>query len=91
LLECPESFWYRHSPECSQGIGVPAGKRERLIIPQSAIRRIGQLEFAYVLEGSRVEQRLITTGEDISGGRADVLSGLSEGVKAVTPWRDVDK
>jgi len=72
-------------------IGVPAGKRERLIIPQSAIRRIGQLEFAYVLEGNRVEQRLITTGEDISGGRVDVLSGLSEAVKVVIPWRDADK
>lgn len=72
-------------------IGVPAGKRERLIIPQSAIRRIGQLEYAYVVEGSHVEQRLITTGEGLSGGRIDVLSGLSEGVKVVSPWRDVDK
>ncbi len=72
-------------------IGVPAGMRERLIIPQSAIRRIGQLEYTYVLEGSRVEQRLITTGEGLSGGRIDVLSGLSEGVKVVTPWRDADK
>ena len=69
-------------------IGVPAGMRERLIIPRSAIRRIGQLEFTYVLEKNRVEQRLITTGEDLSGGRIDVLSGLSEGARVVSSWRD---
>ncbi|GBE41982.1 Efflux pump periplasmic linker BepF [bacterium BMS3Bbin10] len=72
-------------------IGVPAGMRERLIIPQSAIRRIGQLEFAYVLEKDRVEQRLITTGEGLSGGRIDVLSGLSQGARVVSPWRDAVK
>ena len=68
-------------------IGVPAGKRERLIIPQSAIRRIGQLEFAYVLEKNGVEKRLITTGEQLSGERIDVLSGLREGARVVSPWR----
>ena len=72
-------------------IGVPAGMHERLIIPQAAIRRIGQLEYAYVLKENRVEQRLITTGEGLSGGRAAVLSGLSKGVKVVSPWRDVEK
>jgi len=72
-------------------IGVPAGMRERLIIPQAAIRRIGQLEYAYVLMENRVEQRLITTGEALSEDRADILSGLSEGVKVVSPWRDAEK
>ena len=72
-------------------IGVPAGKRERLIIPQAAIRRIGQLEYAYVLKENRIEQHLITTGEGLSGARADVLSGLSKGMKVVSPWRDADR
>jgi membrane fusion protein (multidrug efflux system) len=66
-------------------IGVPAGERVRLVVPAPAIRRIGQLEFAYVAEEGRVAQRMVTTGESLSGDRIEVLSGLAEGERVVNP------
>jgi RND family efflux transporter MFP subunit len=59
---------------------VPAGERTRLLIPQTAVRRIGQLEYASVVraDGS-IERRLITTGPHETSDRIEVLSGLSAG------------
>jgi len=59
---------------------VPAGERERLRIPATAVERIGQLEFVTVLgEGDRAERRLVTTGARNDAGQVEVLSGLAAG------------
>ncbi len=58
-------------------IGVPAGERARLRVPETAVERIGQLEFvtAVVPDGS-AERRLVTTGARDADGKIEVLSGL---------------
>lgn len=61
-------------------VAVPAGRRERLLVLEAAIERIGQLEFALVAgPDGRTERRLVTTGATDDEGRIEVLSGLEEG------------
>ncbi len=65
-------------------VAVPAGTRNRLLLPESAIQRIGQLEYAFVVTpDGRVQRRLVTTGEGDAEGRVEVLSGLTEGERVV--------
>ncbi|MCA9502450.1 MAG: efflux RND transporter periplasmic adaptor subunit [Myxococcota bacterium] len=71
-------------------VGVPGDVRARLLVPEAAIERVGQLDFVRVLgEGGALERRLVTTGGPAAGGRVEVLSGLrggervSVGVRAV--------
>lgn len=61
-------------------VAIPAGERSRLLVPEAAVQRIGQLEFATVVDAAgQVERRLVTTGETADGGRVEVLSGLRAG------------
>lgn len=55
------------------------GTRRQLLIPASAVRRVGQLELVQVLaEGASAAQRYIRTGA-ASGGQVEVLAGLAPG------------
>lgn len=67
-------------------VAVPAGEQRRLLIPQAAVDRVGQLEFATAVgsEG-RAERRAITTGEPAGDGRIEVLSGLRAGERVQVP------
>lgn len=59
---------------------IPTGERKRLLVPEAAVERIGQLDFANVLDGQRnVSRRLITLGPPAPDGRVEVLSGLRAG------------
>ncbi len=59
---------------------IPAGERRRLLVPLPAVRQIGQLEFAEVVEDARrLSRRLLTLGPVTGDGRVEVLSGLREG------------
>ncbi len=61
-------------------VAIPAGQRRRLLVPDAAIERVGQLEFASVVGADGgVERRLVTTGEPAEDGRIEVLSGLRAG------------
>jgi RND family efflux transporter MFP subunit len=61
-------------------VEVPAGERERFLVPAAAIERIGQLEFAVVVgEDGRAERRLVTSGSRNERGQLEVLSGLAAG------------
>jgi RND family efflux transporter MFP subunit len=54
----------------------PLGERESILIPRSAVLRVGQLEQVRVLETDRVRQFFVRTG-DIHGSDIEVLSGLN--------------
>jgi len=59
---------------------IPAGERRRLLVPASAIERIGQLRFAYVVGPNReLARRLVTVGPTVGDGQVEVLSGLRPG------------
>lgn len=61
-------------------VAIPAGERRRLLVPASAVERVGQLEFVTVVgSDGAIERRLVTTGEPADEGRIEVLSGLEPG------------
>lgn len=65
-------------------LAIPAGERTRLLIPESAVVREGQLEQVEMADAAGAARlRVITTGERPSGGRIEVLSGLQEGERIV--------
>jgi RND family efflux transporter MFP subunit len=65
--------------------GFAAGKREALLVPQSAVAERGQIRSVYVVEGDTARLRLVTLGEWRDDQR-EVLSGLTAGEKIiVTP------
>jgi RND family efflux transporter MFP subunit len=67
-------------------VAIPAGERRRLLVPATAIERIGQLEFATVVrDGGTAERRVVTTGERTPTGAVEVLSGLTAGERVRVP------
>lgn len=64
-------------------IAVPAGERERLLVPPQAVTRIGQLEFVTVAEEGVMVRRMVTTGESTVDDRLEILSGVKEGDRVV--------
>lgn len=63
---------------------IPAGTRQRLCVPESAVTRIGQLEFVEVVaKGDTLERRFIKTGRAGDAGCVEVLSGLAAGERVV--------
>jgi membrane fusion protein, multidrug efflux system len=64
-------------------IAIPAGDRERILIPDYAVTRIGQLEFVTVIEEAGMAQRMVTSGMRMDDGRLDILSGLLAGERVV--------
>lgn len=64
---------------------VPLGGDEQvLVIPARAVRRVGQLELVDVVEGGQVLRRSVRTGRRLDQ-EVEVLSGLREGEKVLTP------
>ena len=58
-------------------------QQSMILIPASAVRRIGQLETVKVIEDDRILTRHVRTGATIEG-QVEVLSGLSVGERLVT-------
>lgn len=59
---------------------IPAGERERVLVPRAAVQRIGQLELVEVVDASgTLSRRLVTTGRSVGDSSAEVLSGLRPG------------
>jgi len=54
------------------------GTTERMLVPDSAVMRRGQLELVYVVEDERARLRLVTLG-GARDGFVEVLSGLNDG------------
>lgn len=58
---------------------IPAGERRRMLIPEEAVERVGQLVFVNAVDAEgRPRRQLITLGAATSDGRVEVLSGIHE-------------
>ena len=62
----------------------PMGSRKVLTVPATAVVQRGQLQSVFVIDDGVARNRLITTGKRDANG-LEVLSGLSEGEKVVSP------
>jgi multidrug efflux pump subunit AcrA (membrane-fusion protein) len=59
---------------------IPVGQREQVMIPQSAVLRIGQLTMVDVEESGTLRRRSVQVGRQI-GDQVEILSGLIPGEK----------
>lgn len=59
-------------------VRVPSDPRPAIMVPVSAVYRLGQLEMVQCVSGDRGIQRMVTTGP-VRDGRVEVLSGLQDG------------
>ncbi|MCC7014802.1 MAG: efflux RND transporter periplasmic adaptor subunit [Planctomycetes bacterium] len=60
-------------------LAIPAGERSLVVVPQDAVRRVGQLRSVVVEHAGQWKRRLVTLGESFDDGRVEVLSGLAHG------------
>lgn len=58
---------------------IPLGEVQRIYIPDTMIKRFGQLEYVNVVAGGRVAKRFIRTGRQGTDGLIEVVSGLEAG------------
>lgn len=58
------------------------GEKKAVQVPESAVRKSGQLEQVFVVEAGVARARLVTTGTR-SDGKVEILSGLSGGEQIV--------
>lgn len=66
-------------------VTLPVGQSSRLLIPQAALKQIGQLELVEVAgPDGTLERRFVRTGR-VFNGQVEVLSGLNQGEKIALP------
>ena len=58
---------------------LPTGRTEDILIPQLAIRKIGQLDMVDVKTRWGIEQRSVVVGNQVGGDKIEILSGLKPG------------
>lgn len=86
------SFTVKASGPCPPGVYggmfgrllLPIGQEEVLLVPEIAVRRIGQVATADVVKGERTQRRTIQTGRRF-GGDLEVLAGLRAGERVLLP------
>lgn len=61
---------------------IPLEEEQVLVIPQQAVRRVGQLELVEVVENGRARRRAIRTGRTLDEN-VEALSGLLEGERVL--------
>lgn len=64
---------------------LPTCKTEDILLPQAAIRQVGQLDMVDVKTQWGLEQRAIVVGRSFPGDRVEILSGLKPGEIVVMP------
>ena len=63
---------------------IPLGREQVLVVPNNAVRRIGQLTIVDVADGDFVRRRAVQLGRSF-GEDVEVLAGLREGERVVLP------
>ncbi|MHC4939808.1 MAG: efflux RND transporter periplasmic adaptor subunit [Planctomycetota bacterium] len=63
---------------------LPAGTVKRVLVPEAAVTRIGQLHFV-VLADEFNTRRLVVPGEEREDGKVEILSGVARGESVVVP------
>lgn len=58
---------------------VPAGNRFRLLVPADRIAQVGQLDIAWVVQGTEAELRFVRLGQPTADGLIEVITGLQAG------------
>jgi RND family efflux transporter MFP subunit len=58
-------------------LAVPAGSAEKILIPEEALRRIGQLALVWVQGEAGVERRFVRTGTRRQDGQVEITAGLA--------------
>ena len=67
-------------------VAIPAGQRERLLVPVAAINQVGQLDFVTTVGADRqLRRRFVTLDEPVADDRIEVLSGLAAGEAVLLP------
>ncbi len=70
---------------------IPVGERQRVMVPQSAILRVGQLTMVDVDESGTLRRRSVQVGHQI-GDQVEILSGLVLGEKvSLAPRKELDR
>jgi len=64
---------------------IPMQSKNTLLIPESAVVRVGQITMVDVIAGKSLKRRSIQTGERMAGNRVEVLSGLAAGEEVALP------
>jgi RND family efflux transporter MFP subunit len=63
-------------------LSIPTHQTKKILVPENAIIRIGQLTLVDVVVGDRIKRRAIQTGGSV-GDQVEILSGLAGGEKVV--------
>jgi membrane fusion protein (multidrug efflux system) len=63
---------------------IPLGKTRGILIPQAAVRQVGQLPMAEMLEEGRSRLQLLQLGRQV-GDKVEVLAGLRPGDRIIFP------
>lgn len=61
-------------------VRIPVGEREQVLVPQSAVLRVGQLAMVDVEEAGTLRRRSVQVGREV-GDQVEILSGLVPGEK----------
>jgi len=64
---------------------VPAGDRERLLVPADRVAEVGQLDVVWVAEDDKVVRRFVRLGRPAGDGMIEVTSGLVAGERVLPP------
>ena len=79
------SFGSRLLPGMYGRIDVPVGSTDRLQLPQAAIRQVGQLDVAEVVNpDGTLSRRFVRVGAEV-GRTVEILSGLAAGDRVALP------
>ena len=65
-------------------LSIPLGETRGLLIPQAAVRRVGQLTMVEVVEEGRPSSRLVQLGHEVAD-QVEVLAGLQPGDRILIP------
>jgi hypothetical protein len=82
--DLPESEVPGVIPGTAAKILIPTGRSDKLVVPQGALIRRGELTAVNVVSASGQPQlRQVRVGAIVAGGRVEILAGLSDGERVL--------